>query len=82
MLDLNILDAIEVFISHGIHPGSCVELLLRGKYEEAYKHAHPLIHPYWDEHIKYVEMLPKAIRGENFDKWEGIFGWKTNGEVP
>ena len=76
-VDIHIIEAIEVFISHGINPGSCVELLLRGEYDEAYKHAHPLIKPYWEDHIAYVESMPEACRGENFDDWIGIAGWKT-----
>jgi len=77
-VDIHIIEAIEVFISHGINPGSCVELLLRGEYDEAYKHAHPLIKPYWNDHIKYVESMTPAIRGENFDHWKGIFGYKSS----
>ncbi len=75
-VDTNISDAIEVWITHGLNPGSCTELLLRGNYDEALKHAHPLIKPYWKDHIEYVESMPEACRGENYDDWIGIAGWK------
>jgi len=76
-LDQNIIDAIEVWITHGLNPGSCTELLLRGEYEKAFKHAHPLIHDHWQDHIDYVERLPKECRGDNFDNWKGMLPWKT-----
>ena len=72
-VDENIISAIKVWINHGIKPGSCTELLLRGEYDEAFKHAHPLIKPFWEDHIKYVEMLPEECRGEHFDTWPGMF---------
>lgn len=64
-----IKDAIDTWIKYGIKPGSCTELLLRGQYDEAYLHAHPLVKPHWQDHIKYVESLPIECRGENFDTW-------------
>jgi hypothetical protein len=73
-VDENIVAAIEVWITHGLKPGSCTELLLRGNYDEAFKHAHPLIKPYWADHIAYVESMPEACRGENFDDWIGSAG--------
>jgi len=76
-IDENIKNSIDVWIDHGINPGSCTELLLRGDYDEAFKHAHPMIKPFWEDHIEYVESMPEACRGENFDEWPGIAGWKT-----
>jgi len=67
-LDENIVDAIDIWIKYRIYPGSCTFLLLKGDYEEAYKHAHPLIKPYWKDHIRYVETLPEECRGENIEK--------------
>ena len=69
-IDENIIGAINNWISHGLIPGSCTELLLRGDYEEAFKHAHPLIKPHWKDHIEYIERLPMKYRGENFDIWK------------
>ena len=71
-VDNSISDAVDLWISHGIKPGSCTELLLRGQYDQAYLHAHLLIKPFWDDHIKYIESLPAGCRGENFDTWEGL----------
>jgi len=71
-VDENIICAVDSWIQHGINPGSCTELLLRGKYDEAFKHAHPLIKPYWEDHITYIESLPEACRGKNFDTWKGM----------
>jgi len=70
-VDENIICAIDTWLTHGIKPGSCTELLLRGEYDEAYKHAHPLIKPYWNDHIEYIESLPAECRGKNFDSWKG-----------
>ncbi len=70
-IDQNIVDAINLWIHYGILPGSCSELLLKGDYDEAFLHAHPLIKPYWDDHIKYVETLPLACRGEGMETWKG-----------
>lgn len=69
-VDSNITEAIDRWIIHGIKPGSCTSLLLEGKYDEAYLHAHPLIKPYWQDHIDYIETLPKECRGENMSQWE------------
>lgn len=68
-LDENIIQAVNLWIKMGLEPGLCTELLLRGKYDEAYKHAHPLIKSHWDDHITYIEHLPSECRGENYDKW-------------
>jgi len=61
-VDENITQAIDLWISHGIDPGSCTRLLLLGEYDEALKHAHPLIKPHWDDHIAYIKSLPKECR--------------------
>ena len=70
-VDESITSAIDMWIEHGIKPGSCTELLLRGEYDEAFQHAHPLIKPHWQDHIDYVETLPDECRGDNFDSWKG-----------
>jgi hypothetical protein len=67
----NIKKAIDLWISHGIKPGSCTELLLRGDYDRAFLHANPLLKPHWEDHIKYIETLPDECRGENVDTWTG-----------
>jgi len=67
----SITSAIDLWISHGLKPGSCTELLLRGEYERAFQHAHPIIKPYFADHIKYVELISEECRGENFDTWKG-----------
>ena len=72
-VDEHIVQAIDLWISHGIDPGSCTYLLLRGDYTEAFKHAHPLIKPFWDDHIAYVEALPDKCRGENMIAWKEKF---------
>ncbi len=69
MIDENIKEAVEAWKRYGIMPGSCIELLLRGEYAEAYRHAHPLILPYWDDHIEYIEELPDKYR--DVDNWKG-----------
>lgn len=69
-VDQNIVDAVVAWMSHGIEPGSCTTLLLQGKYDEAKLHAHPLILPYWQDHIKYIESLPVECRGENMKEWQ------------
>jgi hypothetical protein len=71
-VDRSISEAAEMWVAHGINPGSCTELLLRGDYEEAFMHAHLLIKPFWDDHIKYIESLPPQCRGENYDNWKGM----------
>jgi len=73
MIDLNIKEALDLWISHGLNPGSCIELLLKGKYDEALKYAHPLIKPHWEDHIKYIKSLPIECRGSNMDKWKEKF---------
>jgi hypothetical protein len=70
-VDMNIADAVEAWHDHGLPPGSCTELLLRGRYDEARKHAHPLILPHWDDHVKWIETIPVVCRGANFDNWRG-----------
>lgn len=70
-IDKNIIEAIETWILYGIKPGSCTELLLRGKYEDAYEHAHPVVKRYWDNHVTYIKNLPPEFRGKNFDTWKG-----------
>lgn len=73
-IDKNIKDAIDNWILHGLSPGSCTTLLLMGKYDEAFNHAHPLIKPHWEDHIKYIESLPEICRGNNFSKWK-LLNW-------
>jgi len=70
-VDQNIKEAVAVWIEYGINPGSCTKLLLEGKYDEAFLHAHPLIKPYWKDHIAYIETLPKECRGKNVKTWKG-----------
>jgi len=71
-IDINIKEAIDVWIEYGIDPGSCTRLLLKGEYNEAFKHAHPLIKPHWDDHIAYIETLPKECRGQNMETWKKL----------
>ena len=70
-VDQHIIEAVQAWIDHGLEPGSCTRLLLEGDYEEAYKHAHPLIKPYWADHIKYIESIPEECRGTNMKSWKG-----------
>lgn len=71
-VDSGMVSAMEAWLDYGLSPGSCTEFLLRGDYLEAYKYAHPLIKPYWDDHVAYVEdCVPDICRGENYDKWKG-----------
>lgn len=72
-LDVHIFEAITNWIDHGLDPGSCTRLLLAGKYDEAKLHAHPLILPVWDDHVAFVESLPKECRGENMRTWQEQF---------
>ena len=71
-VDVNITEAIELWIKHGIPAGSCTELLLRGRYDEAFLHAHPHIKPHWLDHIEYIESLPIECRNENYESWRGV----------
>ncbi|MCK5015905.1 MAG: hypothetical protein KAS32_02445 [Candidatus Peribacteraceae bacterium] len=70
-VDENIIQAVDNWRKYGLPPGSCTELLLRGEYEEAYLHAHPLIKPHWRDHLIYIEDLPEEFRGINYDTWKG-----------
>ena len=72
-IDENIKSAIDLWISHGLEPGSCTRLLLEGDHEEAFKHAHPLIKPFWNDHVAYIETLPLECRGENMSDWKEKF---------
>ena len=73
MVDMNMTEAMDVWIEHALPPGSCTELLLRGLYDEAILHAHPNIKPHFKDHIEYVERyVPEYCRGENYDNWKGI----------
>jgi len=72
-VDENIKSAIDNWINHGLEPGSCTTLLLKGDYEEALKHAHPLIKPHWEDHIEYVESLPIKCRGPYMEEWQEKF---------
>lgn len=70
-IDINIVEAIKLWHNKGIPPGSCTEYLLRGDYEEAFLHAHPLIKPFWNDHIQFVENeVPSYCRGKNYDIWK------------
>jgi hypothetical protein len=72
-VDSNITEAIDNWYEFGMSPGSCTEFLLRGDYERALRSAHPMIKPYWDDHIRYVEQcVAPECRGENYDKWRGV----------
>ena len=70
-IDLGMKDAMELWYEHALPPGSCCELLLRGRYKEAYYHAHMHIRPIFDNHIKLAESFPIECRNENYDKWRG-----------
>jgi len=71
-VDDNIVSAIDMWIEHGIPAGSCTELLLRGRYDEALLHAHPMIKPFWNDHIQYIEnYVPIECRNENYNTWKG-----------
>jgi hypothetical protein len=77
-VDRSIVDAIEKWFDYGLPPGSCTEYMLRGDYLEAYKHAHPLIKPYWDDHVGFVqECVPVICRGDNYDNWKGYDDYLT-----
>ena len=69
-VDENIVQAINSWVKYGLDPGSCTRLLLEGKYNEAYLHAHPLIKPYWSDHVAYVKSLPLECRGKNMQIWK------------
>ena len=69
-VDDSIRSAVDMWIKHGIKPGSCTEHLLRGDYDRALQHAHPLIKPHWNDHIEYIESVPEECRGENYDTWK------------
>lgn len=71
MVDENIKDAVNSWIDLGLQPGSCTYYLLKGDYEEAFLHAHPLIKPYWEDHIRYIETIPEECRGDNMKTWRG-----------
>lgn len=71
-VDTSIVEAVRAWLTYALQPGSCTELLLRGDYDEAYKHAHPLIKPYWDDHIKFIESIPLYCRNGNYDRWKGM----------
>ena len=71
-IDGNITEAIDAWISHGLPPGSCTWLLLAGDYDEAKKYAHPLILPFWDDHVEYVKRcVPDECKGMNMASWKG-----------
>lgn len=79
MVDDSIVSAVKLWIEHGIPPGSCTELLLRGDYDRAFKSAHPLIKPHWNDHILFIEnCVPEYCRGVNYDKWKGMEHYKIN----
>lgn len=70
-IDINIKLAIDLWIRKHIEPGTFTELLLRGKYDEAYTHAHPLLKMYFFDHVNFVEdVVPDFCKFENFDKWK------------
>ena len=71
LVDLNIVEAVEIWIMYGIDPGSCARLMLEGNYKKAYKNAHVLIKPHWSDHVTYIETLPDECRGKNMKTWEG-----------
>lgn len=76
-VDLGIKDAMDLWYEHGLPPGSCTELLLRGQYEEAWYHAHMHIRPdeIWNNHIELAKSYPLECREHNYDNWVG----KKNG---
>ncbi len=69
-VDQSIIEAIDLWMKYGLDPGSCTRLLLEGNYPEALKHAHPLIKPYWTDHILYIERLPEECKGEHMKTWK------------
>lgn len=81
MVDDSIVEAIRAWITYALPPGSCTELLLRGQYGEAFKHAHPHIKPHWDDHVKFVEALPLYCRNENYDRWKGMEAYEHRHEM-
>ena len=44
-VDGSMTSAMDAFIMYGHDPGSCTSLLIKGDYEAAMQHAHPLIRP-------------------------------------
>ena len=79
-LDSGIVSAIVVYFTHGLYPGSCAALLLKGKYKDAKAHAHPMIKKngpnasmVWDDMVTFVkEYVPECCRNENFSTWLGF----------
>jgi len=64
-IDNGIAQAIDMFIVHGCHPGSCTSLLLQEKFEEAMQHAHPNIRP-----LFHGEQEHYSNFAERKEKWE------------
>lgn len=62
MVDKNMIEATELWCKHRIPAGSCTMLLLAGLFDEAFKHAHPMIKPYWEDHINYFKQIAKEHR--------------------
>ena len=73
-VDQSIIEAIDMWIKHGLNPGSCTRLLLEGNYAQAYQHAHPIIKPYWIDHVAYVMSIHERYRGDNMQKHKDSFG--------
>lgn len=71
----SIVSAIRVFFVYGLSPGSCTELLLKGKYDEAKLHAHMMLRDddTWTDHINFIEhLVPICCRNEYYDTWKGF----------
>ncbi len=69
-IDPSIKEAVELWVDHGLNPGSCTELLLRGDYDRAFKYAHPHIKPFWNDYVEYIKTIPIECRNENYDSWK------------
>ena len=58
MLDESVTDAIDLWLKHDLQPGSFTTRLLLGYGESDLIHyAHPMLRPYIQDHIIYVDLL-------------------------
>jgi hypothetical protein len=69
-VDKHIIDAIDAYYAFGLPCGSCTTLLLEGRYDDAFQHAHTLIKPTWDAHVAYAKALPVLVPKQvEHDAW-------------
>lgn len=54
-LAMDLIDALQLFLTHNLDPGSYGRALLAGFYDEAEQRAHPLLRPHHADHVRYVE---------------------------